>query len=313
MKYIKFIKPLLSAVLVLTLFSCNRDEIFEREQYKNVVALLSDDGFNIFAEELAFSEDGVDGYIAASCGGALPTTVPIDIEMVEDESLINKYNISNYDTDAERYAHYLDHSRYTVENQTLTIPAGERAGRMKIKIRTAGLSPDSVYLIPFKAASFSAYELNLNKSTVLYRLYLKNYYASTKSGNTLYTHRGVRAGTNTMLQKQVFPVADNEVRIFAGIKPFQANESLINKWSIRIVVAEDNSVTILPWNTSEFGMKITQIDDDPDYPNIFKIEDTGFKTYKTFLLCYEYVDPDDGKTYQMKEELRLEFNEREEK
>jgi len=312
MKYIKFINPLLIAILVLAMLSCDRDEIFEREQYKNVVALLSEDGFNIFSEELDISEDGVDGYIVASCGGSLATTSPIDINMVEDESLITKYNVSSYDTDAERYAIYLDHSRFSIENQTITIPAGERTGRMKMKIRTAGLSPDSIYFIPFRVNSYSAYEMNLNKSTVMYRIYLKNYYASTKSGSTSYSHRGIRGGTNTMLEKPVFPVADNEVRIFAGIKQFDANETLINKWALRVVVGEDNNVTILPWNNSEFGLQVTQVDGDEDYPNIFKIEDTGFKTFKTFLLRYDYVDPEDGKTYQMKEELRLEFNEREE-
>ena len=46
------------------------------------------------------------------------------------------------------------------------------------------------------------------------------------------------------------------------------------------------------------------------FPNIFKIEDDGFKTYKTFLLRYNYVS---GSTVvEMKEELRLEFKEEDE-
>lgn len=311
MKYIKFINLLLFAVLIFITSSCNRDEIFEREQYKVVVALLSDDGFNIFAEELDYSEDKVDGYVAASCGGVLPTSEPIDITIVEDESLLSSYNISNFDTDANRYALYLDADRYVVDKHNITIPAGERVGKMHISIRTAGLSPDSTYFIPFKVNTFSAYEFNPKKNTVLYRLYLKNYYASTKDGDgaTVYGHRGKKGPTNTMVQKKVFPTAKNEVRIMAGIKEFQKDEALINKWSIRLVVGEDNKVTILPWNTSEFGMKVTQIDEDADFPNTFSIVDDGYKTYKTFLLRYDYIDPDDGNTYSMKEELRLEFNE----
>lgn len=313
MKHIRCINLLFVPLLTFVLLSCNRDEIFEREQYKTVVALLSDDGFNVFSEELTFSDE-VDGYIAASCGGVLPTEQPIDINIIQDESLIRQYNISNFDTDAERYALYLSPDRYEIEKHSITIPAGERTGRMHIRLLTTGLSPDSVYMIPFRVNSFSAYEFNSQKSTVLYRFYLKNYYASTKDsdGATIYNQRGKRGVTNTMVQKKVFPTGSNEVRIMAGIKEFQKEEELINRWSIRVVINEDNTVTIKPWDKSGYGMKLTQIDNDPDFPNTFSIVDDGFNTYKTFLLRYDYIDPDDGKTYEMSEELRLQFSERDE-
>lgn len=301
--------------LPLFLFSlCDRDHIFEREQYKVVVALLSDDGFNIFPEELSFSEEFVDGYIAASCGGSLSTTEPINIDIVEDESLLSSYNVSNFDTDADRYALHLNRDRYNIEKQSITIPAGERTGRMHIRLNVAGLSPDSVYVIPFKANSFSAYELNSNKNSVLYRIFLKNKYASTMDGDgaTIYNQRGKRGLTNTMVQKKVFPTGVNEVRILAGIKEFQKDEKLINQWSIRLVVDDKNNVTILPWNNSEFGMKVTQIDGDPDFPNTFSIVNDGYNSYKTFLLRYNYIDPDNGNSYEMSEELRFAFNEKEE-
>ena len=98
----------------------------------------------------------------------------------------------------------------------------------------------------------------------------------------------------------------------AGVKEFQTEEALIDRWSIRIVVGEDNKVTILPWNRSEYGMKVTQIDGDADFPNTFSIVNDGYNTYKTFLLRYNYIDPDDGNTYEMSEELRLQFSERDE-
>ncbi|MDD4591663.1 MAG: DUF4361 domain-containing protein [Parabacteroides sp.] len=313
MKHNREINLLLISLLVFILSSCDRDEIFNREQYKVVVALLSDDGFNIFPEELPFSEVGVDGYIAASCGGVLPTTEPINISIVEDENLLSSYNVSNFDTDVDRYALYLNPSRYQIEKHSITIAAGERIGRMHILLHTAGLSPDSVYFIPFRVNSFSAYEFNPKKNTVLYRLYLKNKYASTMDGDgaTIYNHRGKRGLTNTMMQKKVFPTAHNEVRIMAGIKEFQKDEALIDKWSIRLVMDEDGNVAILPWNVSEYGMKVTQIDGNPDFPNTFRIVNDGYNTYKTFLLRYNYIDPDDGNTYEMSEELRLMFNEKE--
>lgn len=59
-------------------------------------------------------------------------------------------------------------------------------------------------------------------------------------------------------------------------------------------------------------MKLTQIDGNSDFPNTFSIVDDGYNTYKTFLLRYDYVDPDDGNMYEMSEELRLQFSERDE-
>lgn len=241
MKYIKYTNLLFVTLLIFILLSCNRDEIFEREQYKPVVALLSDDGFNIFSEELDFSEE-VDGYIAASCGGVLPTTQSIDISIVEDKNLLSSYNNSNFDTDAERYALSMSSDRYVIDKHSITIPAGERTGRMHIRMRTTGLSPDSVYMIPFKVNNFSAYEFNPKKATVLYRLFLKNFYASTKDGDgaTIYSQRGKRGFTNTMVQKKVFPVGSNEVRIMAGIKEFekrkrQLTDGLSGSWWVKTI------------------------------------------------------------------------------
>jgi hypothetical protein len=313
MKPIKFIQLLFFFALVSVLLSCNRDEIFEREQYKVVTALLSDDGFNIFSEELKFSDEAVDGYIAASCGGVLPTTEAININIVEDAALLRSYNLSNFDTDATRYSLYLSGDRYEIDKKSITIPAGERTGRMHIRLRTAGLSPDSVYMIPLRVSDFSAYEFNPKKNTILYRLYLKNKYASTKDGegSTIYSHRGKKGATNTMMNKEVFPVGSNQIRFMAGNKPFEKKEALIQKWSVRVTVNDDNSLTVEPWSTL-FGTSITQVDGDEEYPNVFQIVDNGYNTYKTFLLRYDYVDPDDGNTYEMKEELRLAFNEREE-
>jgi hypothetical protein len=318
MKHIRFISLLSVSVLALVLLSCNRDEIFEREQYKAVVALLSDDNFNIFAEELPFSEEYLDGYIAASCGGVLPITEPIKIDIEEDKGLLDRYNTSNFSTEAERYALYLDKGKYTIETPGITIPAGGRSGRMKISLKTEGLSPDSVYFIPFRVKSFSAYEFNPKKNTVLYRLYLKNDYASTKDGDgsTVYNHLGKildpdSAIINSMVQKEVFPTAHNQVRIMAGIEPFKKEEALIEKWSILLTV-NDGKVTITPWNTTKSGMEVWQVDDNVDYPNTFSIVNDGFNTYKTFLLCYRYSNPNDGRLYYVQEELRLAFNKRDE-
>ncbi|MEN6324389.1 MAG: DUF4361 domain-containing protein [Proteiniphilum sp.] len=313
----KYPKMCLIMIFVVALSACNRDEIFQREQYKHVIAILSEGTFNIFAEEhdpaTSNAEGYTEGYIAASCGGTLPTTESVTLKIVEDPNLLWQYNNYSFATESYKYAHYLSPDRYRVDDPTIVIKEGEMNGRMKIQIRAAGLSPDSVYFIPFRVEQSSAYELNPNKSTVLYRVYLKNFWASTES-IPIYSHRGIKTedGTNnpvnTMMTKRMYPVSGNEVRIFAGNKIIsEPTASNIERWSIRISIDPEGKVIITPWSNTRFGMKVVQVDGDPDYPNVFKLVDDGYgKIYKTFLLCYDYVDPDDEVTYRMKEELKIE-------
>jgi hypothetical protein len=311
MKYFRKLKTvIIIAIVAVIVCSCDRDKVFEREQYKNVFALLSDDdGFNVFAEEFYLGSNIDDeGFVSAVCGGSLPTGKDINITMVEDEDLLLAYNTSNFELDESKYAQLLPRSNYDIANLNITIPAGERTGLMNIVIRPNGLSPDSVYFIPLRANKFTEYELNPEKSDVLYRVMIKNYYATQKTA-TLYDFRGKFDGVNIRMEKQVFPINRNTARIVAGniyLDPKEPTVELINSASILLNVDFENKVSIYPYKSPEQGgITVTQIDDDPEYPNIFRIDDDGYNTYKTFLLRYDYVYQ--GVTHSMQEELRLEF------
>ncbi|MDR2472412.1 MAG: DUF4361 domain-containing protein [Tannerella sp.] len=301
----------------IAITACERDEIFEREQYKHVIAIVSEGSTNIFAEEHDLSiidGDGfTEGYIGASCGGALPTDQTATLTVMEDAELLSKYNNDNFATESYKYARYLPSDRYKIDNPSIIIPKGERNGRMKIKVKAAGLSPDSVYFLPLRAVRCSAYELNPNKSTVLYRVYMKNFWSSVKSVS-VYSHRGVKTekgtstGINTMMTKSLYPLSGNEVRMIAGNKVIsELTAEILEKWAVKLSVDNSGNVTVSPCSSSRFGMKVTQVDGDPDYPNVFKLLDNGYgKIYKTFLLNYDYTDPDEGVTYNIKEELKVE-------
>jgi hypothetical protein len=111
-----------------------------------------------------------------------------------------------------------------------------------------------------------------------------------------------------MQTKDVYPVSGNKIRIAAGDLTYDATKyEEINRTAIVVEVdADDGHVTITPWK----DIAVTQIDGDPDYPNIFKIENDGYKSYKTFLLRYDYEY--EGITVSMQEELRIEYNEKKE-
>ncbi|RNC63826.1 BT_3987 domain-containing protein [Proteiniphilum sp. X52] len=297
------------ALLLLMFIACNRDEVFEREQYKNIFALISESD-NVSRKFHKLGEEST-GYVTASLGGTNPTSRDIVVNMVEDNSLIDAYNRTNYDVDVTKYVLPLPKDKYDIESYQFTIPAGEISGRLPIRIRPDGLSPDSAYFIALRVKSYSAYEVNPEKSFILYRVKTKNYWAQA-DGNTIYNMRAklkVQGSTSELEMpgtKVMHPVTRNKVRVMAGNETYEPDVNVFDRLAIVLEIAENNKITIAPYKNVE----VTQVDGDKDFPNIFKVEDDGFKTYKTFLLRYNYKSG--NSIYEMKEELRLEFDEDEE-
>ena len=347
-------------IIVFTLFAtlltgCKRDEIFEREHYKQVIALKSEGTFKVFNQDFdlaAIDANGfIDGFISATIGGSLPTDKPVKLTIVEDADLFDEYNQFNFAQQTYAYAKYVPDNRKIINDYSINIPASERTGMMKIRIRPTGLSPDTVFMIPFRVSGVSEYEMNLEKSTVLFRVHLKNQWSSTRS-IPQYNHRGLQtridvvnqAETNTVIQKHIHPVAGNAVRIFAGgSQVFDINSRNIEKdiaqWAVILTMDDDGNVIMTPWNTSPSGMKVKQIyqgcghqycrscnpaavaalDEseqslitdchfDSRFTNKYAVVDDGWgRLFKTFMLCYEYVNPSNGQKFFMKEELKIEY------
>jgi hypothetical protein len=94
----------------------------------------------------------------------------------------------------------------------------------------------------------------------------------------------------------------------AGIEQFVSDAAIINRYGIVLEIDDDNKIHISAFRNPENSpakVIVTQVDGDPDFPNIFKIENDGFKDWKTFLLRYDYKVG--SATYEMQEELRLEL------
>lgn len=307
----KFRNIIIIAAFILGIVSCNQDEVFEKEQYKNVFALISQSD-NVYTKYFDLRKDESLGYISFSMGGTNKTEEDVVINLVEDKSFIDAYNRVNFDMDVQKYIKPLSDSKYDLEALQCKIPAGEIGGQIPIRIRPAGLSPDSSYFISVRVDSYSKYEINPQKNYLLYRIRIKNYWA-LGDGTTGYNMRAKRKekGSLTGIEipgvKIMHPISANEVRVIAGTETYKSDVATFNKFAIVLEISDDNKVTIKPYK----DVKVKQIDGDVDFPNIFRIDDDGFKTYKTFLLRYDYTV--NGKTYEMQEELRLQFNPKDEK
>ncbi|MDR1172715.1 MAG: DUF4361 domain-containing protein [Bacteroidales bacterium] len=304
-RYIQFVT---AVMLVCGTVSCNRNEVFEQEQYKNVFALVSGtDNVSEWFHDLRKAESV--GYVSASLGGSNPSTKEIRVALVEDTKLIDAYNSTAYDANTSRYIRPLSRDKYTIDTYDFTIPTGDVKASIPVSIRPGGLSPDSSYFIALKVDTYSAYEVNPEKDFVLYRIRTKNWWCV--QGGSAYTQRGdrVQSGTggNPMQvfgSKRLYPLTERTVRVLAGTELNDDSKAeIFRKRSMILTIGDDNKITIRPLSNS---LVINQVDGDEEFSNVVLLNNDRFKYYKTFLLCYTY-EHSDGVTYLMREELRTEY------
>lgn len=302
----RYIQLVMVAMLVCGTISCNRDEVFENEQYKNVFALVSGtDNVSEWFHDLRSPESV--GYVSASLGGSNPSTQDIRVALVEDPALISAYNSTAYDANTSRFIKPLSKAKYSIDTYDFTIPAGDVKASIPVKIRPANLSPDSSYFIALKVNSYSAYEVNPEKDYLLYRVRTKNWWCV--QGGSAYNQRGDRTQTGynptqVFGSKRLYPLTEKTVRVLAGTElNDNSNPEVFRKRSMVLTIGDDNKITIRPLSDK---LIITQVDGDEEFPNVVLLNNDRFKYYKTFLLCYTYLHSD-GVTYLMREELRTEY------
>jgi len=280
--------------------SCKDNAVFEKEMYKNEVALISSDTHNIFEEVVHLTGEEVIGYIAASAGGTHAPKKDLVIGLEEDPEPLGEYNWSLYDADESLYAKLLPEDKYEIVDYKIQIKAGERTGRTMIKLHADGLSPDSTYFIGLRATDISGVEINPKKNTILFQVLIANDYAS-QAENSFYTMTGLLDGMPAAANKELFPLSRNSVRMIAGNETFQSTETSIAKTAVILEVDGDNKVSIKPYK----NIQVKQLDNDPLYPNIFRIEEAFGRKTNVFLLSYEYTIS--GVTKVMKERVEMQI------
>ncbi len=288
----------LALLASVAMTSCNEDDQFRGELYKKVIYVLSNTDYT-FSAEHALGET-TSGYVTVYCGGTEHVDKDVTVELEYDSEAVGKYNYINYDLDESKYAHELDPSHYTIDSYKVTLKAGspDNYSLLPIRINPDGLSPDSIYFIPLRIKSVSDYEINPDKQYVMYRVLLKNDYATMKS-TTYYQVTGIETrgsdAAGISITRIMAPVSKNQVRFFAGTNTY--NPSTVTKEEIAhnalvATINADKSITI----SSYAGCEVEQID-DPEY-NYWEIN--KFKQY-VFHMAYRYKDAN-GNWIEMRED-----------
>lgn len=259
-------KLYLSLVILLPLLmaSCDENEQFRGELYKKVIYLLSTDDYT-FETEHALGETTT-GYVTVYCGGTEHIDKDVTVTLEHDPDAVYDYNYMYFDIDESRYAKELDPSKYSIDSYQVTLKADSKDnyGLLPIKVNPDGLSPDSIYFIPLRIKSISDYEINPEKQRVLYRVLLKNDYA-TMASTTYYQVTGTETrltgdestASGISVTRIFAPLSKNQVRCFAGTStynPSNVTKEEIDAKAITLTINSDNSITITPFANIEVEM-----------------------------------------------------------
>lgn len=301
-KIMKINRIFLIAVTILCMTACNEDAQFDKELYKKVVNVLSDEK-QVFSVIHDLNKEESTGYISIGCGGTKHIETDVLVELEPDGEALAKYNKLSFDIDESRFARALEPQRYNIPDMTtvLKVDNEDNYATIPVHVRPEGLSPDSIYLIPLRIKSVSAYEINPDKRTVLYRVLLKNDYAfqsplttyTTVGMDVMYMEDGIEIDkyNSFSLTRPVVPLTKNSIRCFAGVHTYDLSKLMlgdIQKYAIRITINEDATLTVTPIGTIQVEML------NSDDSNFYIESTTSFDKIQKFYLNYRYRVLKDG-------------------
>jgi len=281
----------LVVLCVLVNISCEKN-LLDKEQYHNVIYLKSD-GNNIFSYTHMMNDSVSRGFLTVGSGGSMPLTADIVVTVELDTVRLNRYNFRNFGLDYAKYVQLVDSSLYVLPSRQIILKKGDpnMTTFFPIEIDANTLSPDTVYMIPFRIVDADGVEVNPQKNFVFYKPELANGYSSPKSRS--YRMKGTRQTSDGLVSsmtitKNLLPLAHNRVRLFPDNLSPSTNLADIQNKAIVLIVEKDDQVRIKP------------------FKNVM-VEDLGASYYdpkeKVFNLDYRYRQPGQSAWISVKEVL----------
>ncbi|MDR2037349.1 MAG: DUF4361 domain-containing protein [Bacteroidales bacterium] len=289
------VKIFIAGIIAFNFAGCDSDAIYQDEQYKPMVYLLSSGTENVYVASYTLNEESSEQYVTVGCGGSETNEKAIEVNIEPNPEMLDRYNMLNYDYE-HQYARLLPAYRYEISSYSVTLPAqsDDHYARMPVKVRPDGLSPDSIYFVPLKIVSISEYEVNEEKQDVLFRVAIENDYA-TQYPKTEYTKSGqlsnpllVMSGTKT-----VHPLTKDKVRMLIGNESYTSEITTagLAKNSVVVQIHEDNTVTVTPYDDSMMEVEMIPKEDYNRYdPALIQ----GLTPMRVFWLSYRFRQSADG-------------------
>lgn len=241
------------ATLAAALMGSCEMEYYEEELYRKEISLVSGEN-NIIGQEFEYGGD--EGQLALYASGTTGLDENVTVTLELDREAIGEYNRRNYDTQFDSYAMQVPAENFTIDPMTLEMEAGSCTAFCPVRVNTDGLLPDQTYFIPLRIASVSSCMASTSKNFVLFEIYRKNAYATTKT-TTYYTMNGTTQegwlvdsffGSNSKRQainssKPVLPLDARSIRMLPAAKA-SSDKTEMRACSIRVTVDPETWINV---------------------------------------------------------------------
>lgn len=284
---------------------------------------------NIIGQEFEYGGD--EGLLALYASGTTPLDEDVEIKVALDAEAIGNYNKVNYDKQYSSYAQQLPADNFSFETMSVVMKAGENTAFLPVKVDIDDLLVDQTYFIPVRIASVSAYMPSLTRNYVLFEIYRKNEYATTKT-DTYYTMNGTTQegwlidnifGSASRRQvinssKLVTPCGKNSILILPAAKVTN-DKNLARQMGVCVTVSADEWVNVPVYEEGILTDKVKPMRkvtiepylDSQDALQVVAspVDVSGFDpTTGTFYLYYRYKLANESSWYDVRETMaRNEF------
>lgn len=194
--------------------------------------------------------------ISVAVGGSRLSLQDVIVTVGEDSDAIATYDRKNLSALVTQYRKLAD-SVYIYPSNTVTIKAGQVYNTFPFYIKTASFHCDSLYMLPLKLTSTTAFKLNQTDTVALVRLNLVNSYSG------LYYMNGVIRNTTNPKDTLVYKMSRNLKATDNGqtVRMYHYNNEFVEGSSqdyrpthaIKITVDKaDNTLSFATWKN--FGI-----------------------------------------------------------
>jgi hypothetical protein len=241
---------LFSLSLALLVVGCDVESPMDKDLYPQKVYIVGAHDKIIDKDvNIGNMQDTI--FVSVAVSGSRTLDKDVTVTLAEDSTAIGSYNTKNLSAEVVQYQKP-DKAIYSYPLEQMTIKSGQVYNTYPIYIKPATLHCDSLYMIPLRLTSTSAYKLHEEDTVALVRLTLKNKYSG------LYYVDGVLRNTTNVNDSLVYKMARNllatdgtTVRMIHYNNEFTSGDAndYRPKFGLKITVNEaDTTLTFSTWD-----------------------------------------------------------------
>lgn len=230
--------------------ACDTESPMEMDLYPQKVYIVGAVN-TIVDRNLDIGNDPDTVTVSVAISGSRPSDRDVSVRLIEQQDAIPYYNSRELSAEVTQYQQ-LPAASYSYPQEEITIKAGQVYGTFPIAIKPDILHCDSLYMLPLRLQSTSAYELTQEDTVALVRINLVNDYSGVYYMDGII--RNTADPTDTLVYQMVrnLKATDNgsTVRMYHYNNEFSEGDNVDYRPShaFRIKVNTDNTLSLTTWD-----------------------------------------------------------------